>query len=1243
MNMRRPFVFVPVLILLVAIGAAFAGWRWLMHSESGARWVFERAVIATGNALSASRLDGTLASGIQVDAPAFVNDSVTVGSNNLSTSVGVELSPLTVVVRSLDVAGLAVTLGPPKDDDAPGPGLRDVLHALALPLRIRFEGASISGVRVSDAADATLFAADEVELDATWDERFNIGGLAVRAPAGTLTAAGRIALIGSNALDLKLRFEPTDDQSPLYPQLALDLDGDPDAMAVLAVLREATVTGQLFGLDGEPRWQAQLSASVLEWPTPPDSSPIAGYDMALSADGDFRQYRFDGSARLDLPGLNVMPVRLNGNGDLESLALALVDLHDGQVTGSAGLSWTDGIRVTAGLRLDAMRPATLLKNYSGEQVVNGELSGEWAPGRILLHDSRLVVDVGDRQLTVSGAAGVVGDPEDWRLDGDVNIGTTDYPSGRFVVAGYGNRDELTIDTLDGQLLGGTISGAASYRWADEQPWTANLEFDGIDTASLPFDWPAVLNGKVDAEGSMQPLAVIGTLTDVNGRLLSREFSANGTVAMRGDDIEAQRLAIRHGSSNAFLDGRLYHADGFSFDIAVDELGHYVDGAAGSFTADGRASLQEDQPFLELNATSDDIAVADFRAVDVRIRDRRESGTLFGIQATAESVVGNGRQLDAVEVSASAGRDAQSLELAGTLADFRINAMLTGAADDIRAPARWNGRLDRFELTDGESSAALTGPASVTLSRQDFELTGFCIDGDLRLHLCADLDWRAERGFDASAELRSLPLELVNQFAATGLSFDQLVTGTATWQQRADGTVSGTGGLNLSAGTVTSKARPDDTLATGAGRLGFDIRDGKLLAGDISLPLPGVGNIAGQFQVDDLGEGTDSGVAGGVDIELADLALLEGIFPLVDRLGGSLSARLDLTGSVLAPRITGDARLRNGALAFQPIGLMIEDLTLDSELDTEGNILLTGDFRAGEGRGKIVTRSNTAAGGGGVELGLQGENLTLIDVPDLRVVVNPDIDLGYDGKALNIDGTILVPSARVRPQNIGVSRVSESEDVVVVAGTLPEADQESAAPEDFQVFGTLEVAFGQDIALLLDVAQTNLTGSTTFTWSGDPVPQANGRYDVDGEILVFGQRLEIIEGGVRFPNVPADDPVVRVRAIREIYGNTEIKEAGVMVTGSLRNPTVETFTVPMTTEERALTLLVTGSDFDYEQGVGAIDFGTYVAPKLYASYGIGLFDQENVVRLRYDITRGFGVIATSGQKDSGLDLSYRFEN
>ena len=158
-----------------------------------------------------------------------------------------------------------------------------------------------------------------------------------------------------------------------------------------------------------------------------------------------------------------------------------------------------------------------------------------------------------------------------------------------------------------------------------------------------------------------------------------------------------------------------------------------------------------------------------------------------------------------------------------------------------------------------------------------------------------------------------------------------------------------------------------------------------------------------------------------------------------------------------------------------------------------------------------------------------------------------------------------------------------------------------------------------------------------------MPIASGRFIVDGEILAFGQRLEITEGAVQFPDVPANDPYLRIRAEREIFGNTQVRRAGVLVAGSVSRPTIEAYTTPVTTEERALTLLVTGSDFDYERGIGALDFGSYIAPRVYASYGIGLFDNDNVIRVRYDLQRGFGVTLSSGQKESGVDLSYRFEN
>ena len=48
------------------------------------------------------------------------------------------------------------------------------------------------------------------------------------------------------------------------------------------------------------------------------------------------------------------------------------------------------------------------------------------------------------------------------------------------------------------------------------------------------------------------------------------------------------------------------------------------------------------------------------------------------------------------------------------------------------------------------------------------------------------------------------------------------------------------------------------------------------------------------------------------------------------------------------------------------------------------------------------------------------------------------------------------------------------------------------------------------------------------------------------------------------------------------------------------------------------------------------------PRLFVSYGVGIFDRDNVISARYDLARGFGIKMSSGDNASGVDLSYRFE-
>ena len=197
-------------------------------------------------------------------------------------------------------------------------------------------------------------------------------------------------------------------------------------------------------------------------------------------------------------------------------------------------------------------------------------------------------------------------------------------------------------------------------------------------------------------------------------------------------------------------------------------------------------------------------------------------------------------------------------------------------------------------------------------------------------------------------------------------------------------------------------------------------------------------------------------------------------------------------------------------------------------------------------------------------------------------------------------------------------------------------------EDDLRAAVVHLGFGDDVLIKVPGIETSIGGSTQFNWSGEPVPLASGSYTLKGKVDVYGPTLVISNGTISFPDVPANNPLLNIRAGRDIYGNTQIRSAGVQVIGTLKRPVLEAYTVPVTNEDRAWTLLITGTDFDQGQGVSGFDLGTYIAPKLYVSYGISLFEDENVLSARYDLKKGFGVKVTSGQRETGIDVSYTID-
>jgi translocation and assembly module TamB len=1126
-------------------------WFWLLHTQSGAHWIWSQVESATDHALSAGDISGDLGSGLIGKGMAFEGEGVHVSVGEVSLAVDVDLLPFGVTILPARVSDLLIDLnGDPESDEESD--LQGTFSKLQLPVELVFANVELERGAIEGIGDDTIIIVDSLSLAGRWKDMWLLERFELVTPDGSAEGSGQFALHGANELLLDTALVLNTDLAGPGETIAIDttVQGSLDDLIVQARTYEPRMFwhGRIAGIPGSLRWELRLEVPAFELPPDPGTPPIPPIDVTAQARGDMQAFAME--ARIGFAGT-----------EMQMNFAAEVDIDSGSVSGN--VDWGQA---------------------------------HWPVGH---SDPQLHSRTG--RVTLSGSL------DEWLIAGTVNIEVPQLPPGNVTIDGGGDRDQVSVKILEGDILGGSIEGHAEYSWRGPKSYSAAVELDGIRTDAIAPEWPATLSGKVDVSGQQDPFRVRAKLTDITGTFKDRPLQANGQFQILDDSVAVNKLAIKHGETSADVDGELYSARGLRYDIVVDDLSHYVDYGFGSTTASGVISLKPGEE------SADGLVVAEFPAGQLQLQTRLH-------------------------------RQSQSIELDMVSDGLRSGMSANGILESWDRPSSWSGTLTRLEMEHDEFAASLQQEVAVAVSRQRLDVERFCLLGDRGVSLCADTAWQSDSGLGIAANLSSVPVDFVNAFFDTGFDFDQVVSGEFNWRSVADGTSSGHGDIAMTAGTIVSDKDTELRVETGPARLRFELDDDSLRGGVVKIPLPGLGQIDAEFEILDVIDEGSPEIDGQIDIDLSDVGLLVAFVPALDDAGGTMRADIDIGGTFDEPQLLGDFALERGSLVYLPIGLRLDDIELKSELQANGEIELAGTFRAGDGHGEIRTRvdhARTAAKG--LELTVRGDNLTVIDVPDIHAIANTDLRVNFDSETLDLNGLVTIPRARITPANISVSRVYESEDVVIIAGELPDDHLDEVEESLLQFLGSVEFSLGDKVLVDLGVAETSVTGNTVFTWSGDPMPQANGRYDIDGEILAFGQRLEITDGSLRFENVPADNPYLRVRAEREIFGNTQVRQAGVLVAGTLARLTVEPYTTPLTTEERALTLLVTGSDFDYEKGVGAVDIGTYVTPRVYASYGIGLFDNENVIRVRYDLKRGFGVTATSGQKESGVDLSYRFEN
>jgi len=410
---------------------------------------------------------------------------------------------------------------------------------------------------------------------------------------------------------------------------------------------------------------------------------------------------------------------------------------------------------------------------------------------------------------------------------------------------------------------------------------------------------------------------------------------------------------------------------------------------------------------------------------------------------------------------------------------------------------------------------------------------------------------------------------------------------------------------------------------------------------------------------------------------ADLGFLETLTPQVDSATGRLNLDVKLDGKLSNLHTVGSVELDSVTARFPFLGILLDRVQFRGQGDQAGSIAFEGTLHSGPGEltlsGSTPVQPSAARPG---HVHLVATNFEAMNNAELHALLSGTTDVRIVEDSLDIRGDLQVPLARLVLTQIPETAISPSDDVILI-------DSIFVQRRNRPVTANVRITLGDSVSFSGFNFNAELGGSLQLTQAPDELPMATGTLVIEeGHYKAYGQDLTIRNGEVRFTGGPLDNPELAVTASRTAYDGSDQVTAGIRIQGNLKDPDVTLYSEPAMAETQILSYILTGAATGAAAGGSLLDktltslglrggnllgptvgsqvgveqakfstasdvkgtslaFGRFLTPKLYVSYGIGLFDPINTLRLRYVLSNHFTLLAEAGQVQSA-DALFKLE-
>jgi translocation and assembly module TamB len=916
------------------------------------------------------------------------------------------------------------------------------------------------------------------------------------------------------------------------------------------------------------------------------------------------------------------------------------------------------------------------------RLVRGEIEARW-------NDVVIPEKYAGRVLATEGSLRFDGTPQQYAVTGKLTAGPPGEPT-NVEIDVKGTDKRADVRQLRLAQAAGRLDAQGSVEF---QPvaWQLYVSAKDFDPGKLLTGWGGSINLDAHTRGVLAEAGPQGSLAiaTLNGTLRGRPIAGEGDIEFAAPSRLEGDLRVSSGRSRVAVSGR--STEGQRVDatvsLAVASLGDWVPDTAGSLSGDFQIRGTWPELTIAGSAEGRSLALAENRVSRVTVNadvasPLDPSGTL---RVSASDVSAAGFRFARIVVDGSGNQRQHEVKLTADSEQLDAAVSIAGGL----TPTGWTGELARLSLDSPDiAKLSLRDPARVIWDSGNFSIGDTCLVEE-RGVLCVAADLKQGGVLQARYTLEHVQLALANALAPTAMP-GQLrgeVQGEGQIRREADGRLFGEARIaSPRAQMIMLDDEPGESVLGQRTLLLYENLDlratlqGTRAVTQLTAGLQNGGSLKATLTADNLTAPAPA-ISGRVDASMPTLAPFAVFVPTVANLDGTVQAQILISGTMMAPEITGNVDATRLQADLGALGIELRDGRVRGEAKSGGGFTLAASVASGKGH---IELAGTMSERGEIDARVLGQNFQAADLPMATVIVTPDVKLTGNPKGYLLEGELTIPRADINIEKMPQDQArNASPDVVVVRNG--KVVQSTAQKEAMPLTAVVQVKLGEAINVLGYGLESKVSGELEVRESPGNPTTGSGQLMVEGTFKKYGQDLTITEGRLLFAGTPLDNPRLAIVAVREI---NEDLETGLRITGSAKAPVVTVISDPNVGEADALSYLVTGRSLNDVgsasggsqdalasatrslQGAGAglvakrigarlgldeasveenemiggsaLTIGEYLSPRLYLSYGVGLFEPGEVIALRYKLSEDVGVRVQRGSEETRAGVEYRIE-